>query len=321
MVSIVADALAILTLVVATHPAHPEAGDLRARFWIISHLHQRRDAAPDHPRHSSGRRRHSRRTTARASSSRAYDRFERFLVWLSTGSRRGWMAAVARADAGLRPVLRAPAQDRRHDAGQGAALPGSPVQRRAPQGRTTTSSARARWSSSPRARSPRPSRTPTRSTSSTCSSATWSRARGAIGGSVTATTMLKTHLPRLPRGRSQVGDAADAQRSRRPAVLPAHRRHRARRDGSLLRPSYTNATITIFYKDYNHEMIKNSIARRRSTSPQNSARTTTCATGWQAGCSACSRRPDRGSGVVLPGERAADLRRRVHPELLDLRAR
>ena len=49
--------------------------------------------------------------------------------------------------------------------------------------------------------------------------------------------------------------------------------------------NYTNATITIFYKDYNHETIENSIARAKEyIAAARRARRRTSATGWPAGC-------------------------------------
>ena len=70
-----------------------------------------------------------------------------------------------------------------------------------------------------------PSRTRRRSTTSTCFARYMARATGGRrdgDGGVVA----EEDLPHLPRGRSEVGDAADAQRPRRPALLPAHRRTR-----------------------------------------------------------------------------------------------
>ena len=56
-------------------------------------------------------------------------------------------------------------------------------------------------------------------------------------------------------------------------------------------PDYTNATITVFYKNYDHETIKGAIERAKEyIADQHPARRTACAIGWPAACSASSRR-------------------------------
>ncbi|TMA30901.1 MAG: hypothetical protein E6J79_20850, partial [Deltaproteobacteria bacterium] len=184
---------------------------------------------------------------------------------------RGRLAA--RGDGGLpavaargRPLLPAPAQGRRHDAGRGAPLsrpslqrglregerevprrepadhdrrgegllhPGREALHRRPlQGVLSRGDGRVRRGVLPAARGghqgrrhlepPRPLRP------------LHGRAvRGGRHGH--GRHAAQEDLPYLPRGRSQVGDAADAQRPREPALLPAHLRHAAGRDGPLLR--------------------------------------------------------------------------------------
>lgn len=91
MVSIVADGIAILTLIVARIPIIQKLAIL-CSFWIISlfvsvvTLHPIILAYVNPPKHQE-------EPEEKGFFSRGYDRFEAFLVWCSTGPRRGWMAA------------------------------------------------------------------------------------------------------------------------------------------------------------------------------------------------------------------------------------
>ncbi len=172
MVSIIADGLAIMTIAVATIPLMQKLAFVSA-FWIVSifisvvTLHPIILSFVRPPKtHTFQQRLQPRRQCHRTAAGDARHR--------QHAVRRG---GVLHRHHGVRGVLRAPAAHRRHLAGDGAALPGPPVQRRLRQGEPLLRRQQPAGHHRRRARSPARSRTRRHSTSSTSSSATWSRAR------------------------------------------------------------------------------------------------------------------------------------------------
>ena len=118
--------------------------------------------------------------------------------------------------------------------------------------------------------------------------------RPEVGGTVTATTLLKKIFRTFHEGDPKW------------EMLPTRNDHVAQlfflltsntRRGEMDRffdADYTNATVTIFYKDYNHETIRDRrSSARSSTSPRTRPRRRTCATAWPAVSSASSPRSTR----------------------------
>ena len=128
------------------------------------------------------------------------------------------------------------------------------------------------------------------------------------GGSMTATTMLKTIFRVFHEGDPKW------------EMLPTRNDHVGQlffmltagtRRGELDRffsPDYTNATITVFYKNYDHETIKGAIERAKEYIATNT--TPGRQRALPAGRRAVRhpRRADRGGRLVVPRQRAADLR-------------
>lgn len=263
MVSIVADGIAILTLIVARIPIIQKLAIL-CSFWIISifvsvvTLHPIILAYVKPPKldeHASEQ---------KGIFARAYDRFEEFLVWCSTGSRRGWMAVflafllvfgfyfaqkVKPGDTSPGKALlyddhpHNVAFDVVNDKFVGASQLIVIAEGKKPEALKDANSLNsldlfARYM---------------KQTDET----------GAVGGTISATTMLKRIFrtfhegdPKwetLPITSDHVGQLF---------FLLTSNTSRGEMD-RFFDMSMTNATLTIFYKDYNHEIIKNSIAKAK----------------------------------------------------------
>ncbi|MBM4265940.1 MAG: hypothetical protein FJ144_04900 [Deltaproteobacteria bacterium] len=262
MVSIVADGLAILTLLVARIPIVQKLAIL-CSFWIISifvsvvTLHPIILAYVKPPKHLATH--HEKGIFARA-----YDRFEAFLIWCSTGNRRHGMAVVLvlllffgfyfaqkvkPGDASPGKALLYDdhphniAYDKVNDAFVGASQLVVIAEGKKPEAlkdaRSLTSlDLFSRWMKQ-------------------------SDETGAVGGTVSATMMLKRIFrtfhegdPKweiLPTTADHVGQLF---------FLLTSNSSRGEYD-RFFDMTMTNATVTIFYKDYNHEIIKNSIAKAK----------------------------------------------------------
>ncbi len=66
--------------------------------------------------------------------------------------------------------------------------------------------------------------------------------------------------------------------------------------------NYTNATVAIFYKDYTHETIENSIARAKQYIAEHGADASERALPARGRADRHPRGGERRGGVVLPGE-------------------
>ena len=159
----------------------------------------------------------------------------------------------------------------------------------------------------------RRSRTPRRSTSSTSSSATWSRGRRRRLGD--RDDAAEEDLPHLPRGRPEVGDAADAATTTSGSSSSCSPSAPPRRDGPLLQPDYTNATITIFYGLQPRRSSRAPSSAPRSTSPHTREARRQRALPSRRRPVRHPRGRERGGRVVVPGQRAADLLRRLPAQL------
>ncbi len=264
MVSIVADGIAIFTLIVARIPIIQKLAIL-CSFWIISifvsvvTLHPIILAYVKPPKHLA-----THHESETGFFGRLYDRFEQFLIWLSTGRRRGWVALslllmlvwgfyysqkVKPGDATPFKALLyddhpvAVAFDKVNADFVGASQLVVIAEGKKPEAlkdpRTLNSlDLFARYM---------------KQTDET----------GAIGGAMSATTMLKRIFRTFHEGDPKW------------EILPSRPDHvgqlfflltsntsRGEMD-RFFDMSMTNATLTIFYKDYNHDIIKNSIAKAK----------------------------------------------------------
>jgi uncharacterized protein len=262
MVSIAADGLAILTLVVARIPIIQKLAIL-CSFWIVSifvsvvTLHPIILAYVKPPKHLATHH-------EPGLFSKAYDRFEQWMIWLSTGPRRIWVAVslvlmlafgfyfaqkVKPGDATPFKALLYDdhpvniAYDKVNDNFVGASQLVVIAEGKKPE---ALKDARALNSLDLFGRY-------MKQTDET----------GAIGGAMSATTMLKRIFrtfhegdPKwetLPTTSDHVGQLF---------FLLTGNSSRGEYD-RFFDMSMTNATLTIFYKDYNHEIIKNSIAKAK----------------------------------------------------------
>lgn len=262
MVSIVADGLAILTLIVARIPLIQKLAIL-CSFWIVSifvsvvTLHPIILAYVSPPKHLATHH-------ETGFFGRCYERFEQFMIWLSTGQRRLWVAAslvlmlvfgfyyaqkVKPGDATpFKALLYSDhpvnvAYDKVNDEFVGASQLVVIAEGKKPE---ALKDARALNSLDLFGRY-------MKQTDET----------GAIGGAMSATTMLKRIFrtfhegdPKwetLPTSSDHVGQLF---------FLLTGNSSRGEYD-RFFDMSMTNATLTIFYKDYNHEIIKNSIAKAK----------------------------------------------------------
>ncbi|MDG2308917.1 MAG: MMPL family transporter [Candidatus Binatia bacterium] len=263
MVSIVADGIAILTLIVARIPIIQKLAVL-CSFWIISifvsvvTLHPIILSYVKPPKHLATH--HGQKGIF----ARGYDKFEAFLIYCSTGPRRGWMAVflVFLLAFGfffaqkVRPGDTSPGKallyddhpynvafdvvnDRFVGASQLIVIAEGKKSGALKDPATLNSlDLFARYM---------------KQTDET----------GAVGGTISATTMLKRIFrtfhegdPKwetLPVSQDHVGQLF---------FLLTSNTSRGEMD-RFFDMSMTNATLTIFYKDYNHEIIKNSIAKAK----------------------------------------------------------
>ncbi len=111
------------------------------------------------------------------------------------------------------------------------------------------------------------------------------------GGSITAATLLKKIFRAFHEGDPKWNMLPDRDDHVGQLFFLLTSNTRRGEIDRFFDPTYTNATITVFYQDYNHETIKNSIAQAKdyiaSTSP---SPTTRSAISWPAACSASSPR-------------------------------
>jgi uncharacterized protein len=270
MVSIVADGLAILTLIVARIPIIQKLAVL-CSFWIVSifvsvvTLHPIILAYVSPPKHLATHH-------EPGLFSKAYDRFESWMIWLSTGGRRIWVAVslvlmlafgfyfaqkVKPGDATPFKALLYDdhpvniAYDKVNDNFVGASQLVVIAEGKKPE---ALKDARALNSLDLFGRY-------MKQTDET----------GAIGGAMSATTMLKRIFrtfhegdPKwetLPTTSDHVGQLF---------FLLTGNSSRGEYD-RFFDMSMTNATLTVFYKDYNHEIIKNSIAKAKEFIAQESS--------------------------------------------------
>ena len=262
MVSIAADSLAILTLIVARIPIIQNLAIL-CTFWVLSifvsvvTLHPIiLDLIPP-PRHLATH--HGKGPFARA-----YDQFERLLVWLSTGNRRMGMAfaLVFMLVFGVYFAHKV----KPGDATPGAALlyPDHPhnVAFRKVNENFIGASQLVVIAEGKKPEALKDAKT-LNQLDLFSRYMKQSDETGAVGGTVSATAMLKRIFRTFHEGDPKW------------EVLPVTKEHVGQLffllTGNSARGEYdrffdmsmTNATLTIFYKDYNHEVIKNSIAKAK----------------------------------------------------------
>lgn len=269
MVSIVADGLAILTLYVARIPIIQKLA-LLCSFWIISifisvvtlHPIILDFVKPPKP--------HEKPQTP-GLFARAYDKFEQLLIWLSTGGRRVWMCAslVVLLVFGFYYAQKVKAGDMTpFDALLYEDHPANVAFRKVNDNFVGASQlvviAEGKKNEA------------LKDANTLNQLDLFSRfmkqsdETGSIGGSVTATTMLKRIFrtfheadPKwemLPTSSDHVGQLF---------FLLTSNTARGEMD-RFFDMSMTNATVTIFYKDYNHEVIENSIKKAKEFIAQNS---------------------------------------------------
>lgn len=276
MVSIAADSLAILTLIVARIPIIQNLAVL-CTFWILSifvsvvTLHPIiLDFIPP-PKHLATH--HEKGLFARG-----YERFERFLVWLSTGNRRIGMAISLVLMLGFGLYFSRLVKP--GDATPGAALlyPDHPhnVAFRKVNENFIGASQLVIIAEGKKPEALKDAKT-LNQLDEFARYMKQADETGAVGGTVSATTMLKRIFRTFHEGDPKW------------EVLPASTEHvgqlfflltsntaRGEMD-RFFDMGMTNATLTIFYKDYNHEVIRNSIAKAKEfiatrTSPDDSVR-------------------------------------------------
>jgi hypothetical protein len=274
MVSIAADGLAILTLYVARIPLIQKLAIL-CSFWIISifvsvvTLHPIILSFVSPPRHLATHH-------ERGIFSRLYDQFERFLVWLSTGRRRYGMALglVALLVFGWYFSQKVKAGDTT----PGAALlyPDHPynVAFKKVNDNFIGASQLVVIAEGKKPEALKDAKT-LNQLDLFSRYMKQSDTTGAVGGAVSATTMLKRIFRTFHEGDPKW------------EVLPTLTEHVGQLffllTSSSARGEYdrffdmsmTNATLTIFYKDYNHEIIKNSIAKAKEYIQKNTEQTDT----------------------------------------------
>lgn len=268
MVSIAADGLAILTLYVARIPIIQKLA-LLCSFWIISifvsvvTLHPIILDLVKPPKHLATHH-------EPGVFSRLYDRFEQFLIWLSTGRRRVWMSLslVVLLLFGFYFQSKVQAGDMTpFDALLYEDHPANVAFRKVNDNFVGASQLVVI------AEGKKPEALKDANTLNQLD--LFSRfmkqtdETGSIGGSVTATTMLKRIFrtfheadPKweiLPTTSDHVGQLF---------FLLTSNTARGEMD-RFFDMSMTNATVTIFYKDYNHEVIENSIAKAKQFIEQN----------------------------------------------------
>src|SRR5581483_10620254 len=262
MVSIAADSLAILTLYVARIPIIQNLAIL-CTFWILSifvsvvTLHPIiLDFIPP-PRHLATH--HGKGIFARA-----YDQFERFLIWLSTGNRRIGMAVALVCMLAFGVYFSQKVKP--GDTTPGAALlyddhPHNVAFRKVNENFIGASQLVVI------AEGKKPEAIKDATTLNQLDLfARYMKQTdetGAVGGAVSATTMLKRIFrtfhegdPKweiLPQTSEHVGQLF---------FLLTSNTARGEMD-RFFDMGMTNATLTIFYEDYNHEIIKNSIAKAK----------------------------------------------------------
>ncbi|HYC23202.1 MAG TPA: MMPL family transporter, partial [Candidatus Bathyarchaeia archaeon] len=274
MVSIAADGLAILTLYVARIPLIQKLA-LLCSFWIISifvsvvTLHPIILSFVKPPRHLATHH-------ERGFFSRAYDQFERFLIWLSTGPRRVGMAL------GLAGLLvfgwYFSQKVKIGDTTPGAALlyPSHPYNVAFKKVNDNFIGA-SQLVVIAEGKKPEALKDAKTLNQLDLFSRFMKQAdtTGAVGGTVSATTMLKRIFrtfhegdPKweiLPTSTEHVGQLF---------FLLTSNTARGEMD-RFFDMSMTNATLTIFYKDYNHEIIKNSITKAKEYIANNNEKTDT----------------------------------------------
>ncbi len=262
MVSIMADGLAILTLYVARIPIIQKLAVL-CSFWIVSifvsvvTLHPVILAFVKPPKHLAT---HSKKGIF----SKGYDQFERFLIWLSTGNRRIGMAfaLVGMLLFGFYFQQKVKAGDTT----PGAALlyPDHPhnVAFRKVNENFIGASQLVLIAEGKKPEALKDART-LNQLDLFARFMKQSDETGAVGGAMSATTMLKRIFRTFHEGDPKW------------EILPTTTEHvgqlfflltsntaRGEMD-RFFDMNMTNATLTIFYKDYNHEVIKNSIAKAK----------------------------------------------------------
>jgi uncharacterized protein len=276
MISIASDSLAILTLVVARIPIIQKLAIL-CTFWILSifisvvTLHPIILDFVNPPRHLATHH-------EKGVFSRLYDRFERFLIWLSTGRRRGWMAVTLVLLLAFGVYYSGKVKP--GDTTPGAALlyPDHPhnVAFRKINDNFVGASQLIVIAEGKKPEALKDAKT-LNQLDLFARYMKESDETGAVGGAVSATTMLKRIFRTFHEGDPKW------------EILPTTTEHvgqlfflltsntaRGEMD-RFFDMSMTNATLTIFYKDYNHEIIKNSIAKakefiREYSSPDDSVR-------------------------------------------------
>lgn len=274
MISIASDSLAILTLVVARIPIIQKLAIL-CTFWILSifvsvvTLHPIiLDLIPA-PRYLATH--HD-----KGIFSRLYDRFESLLIWLSTGRRRGWMAAslVAMLAAGMYYSSKVKPGDM--TPGEALLYPDHPhnVAFRKVNDNFVGASQLVVIAEGKKPEALKDAKT-LNQLDLFSRYMKQSDETGAIGGSISATTLLKRIFrtfhegdPKweiLPTTSDHVGQLF---------FLLTSNTARGEMD-RFFDMSMTNATVTIFYKDYNHEIIKNSIAKAKQFVQEHSEETDT----------------------------------------------
>jgi len=262
MVSIVADGVAILTLVVARIPIIQKLAIL-CSFWIISifvsvvTLHPIILAYVKPPRQQA----HPGRKGIFA---RAYDRFEAFLVWCSTGSRRGGMAV-------LLVFLLAFGFYFAQKVKPGDASPGKALLYDDHPYNVAFDEVNEKFVGASQliviaeGKKPEALKDPAALESLDLFARHMKQTdeTGAVGGTISATTMLKRIFRTFHEGDPKWETLpVNADHVGQLFFLLTSNTSRGEMD-RFFDMTMTNATLTIFYKDYNHEIIKNSIAKAK----------------------------------------------------------
>jgi predicted RND superfamily exporter protein len=263
MVSIAADSLAILTLIVARIPIIQNLAIL-CTFWILSifvsvvTLHPIiLDFIPP-PKHLATHH------DTKGLFARAYDHFQRFLVWLSTGNRRIGMAFAL-------VIMLVFGMYYSHKVKAGDATPGAALLYDDHPHNVAFRKVNDNFIGASQliviAEGKKPEALKDAKTLNQLDLFSrymkQSDETGAVGGTVSATTMLKRIFrtfhegdPKweiLPTSTDHVGQLF---------FLLTSNTARGEMD-RFFDMDMTNATLTIFYKDYNNEVIKNSIAKAK----------------------------------------------------------